>query len=702
MDRPRTAPHAMRRTRSSRASYSPRGLHLEPLEDRRMLATFSVGNTDDAGVGSLRQAIIDANNSLEADTIEFDQVVFESVQTISLASALPTILGEVIISGPGKNLLTLDAGNGTDNLSGTGDGFRVFDIDDGNSGNTVNVTLQGMTLTGGDVSGDGGAIATREDLTIEGVAIVDNATGPGTAGANGAPGQDGDNGTRGGHGGGIFSSGGNLTIIDSTISGNATGAGGAGGNGGDGANGTNGQDGGDGGYGGSGGYGGGIFSDGGDLDISNSTISGNSTGSGGMSGSAGQGGEPDLGGSGGSGGNGGDGGYGGNGGGIYSSVGEITISGSTISGNFTGAGNSGANGADGGSGATGGDGGYGGNGGNGGGMYSVEGSLEISSSTITGNWAGNGGAGGGSGLGGFLGGDGNDGNGGGVNSLGNDPVNVDNSIIAANLAVGADDDLRTGSVTLNINYSLIGVGDSLTLTSGTGNQLGTALLPIDPMLGPLAGNGGPTQTHALLPSSSAIDAGDPSIAFDVNEFDQRGASFFRVRDGNLFADIAIDMGAYEAQSAPSADFDQDGDVDGTDFLTWQRGFDTTMGATRENGNSDDDDDVDASDLAVWVATYVDGTLAIGGLQALSNPAISDPIALMSLSLLAVEHEADDKLSPQLFQPEVLSNENEEAVSVLNSQSAEAISGSVFASQDAHARDFLFSLNDDLLGDFFLE
>ncbi|MEM8943643.1 MAG: choice-of-anchor Q domain-containing protein [Planctomycetota bacterium] len=64
-----------------------------------------------------------------------------------------------------------------------------------------------------------------------------------------------------------------------------------------------------------------------------------------------------------------------------------------------------------------------------------------------------------------------------------------------------------------------------------------------------------------------------------------------------------DIGAYEAQIAPSADFDSDGDVDGTDFLAWQRGFGTTMGAVRSDGNSDDDGDVDVSDLAAWQVSY---------------------------------------------------------------------------------------------------
>lgn len=572
-----------------------------------MLATFAVTNANDAGLGSFRQAILDANGAAGADVIEFDQVQFATAQEINLQTALPTITGDLVILGTNADLITINAGRGTDGQHGTGDGFRVIDIDDGDAGNLLNVQIEGVTLTGGDVSGAGGGIQSRENLNLTDVAIIGNATGPGADGAFGLLGQDGEDGSRGGDGGGIFSSGGDLTIVGSTITGNSTGRGGNGGDGGDGIDGPNGDNGGDGGNGESGGYGGGIFTDGGNLVIASSTISGNSTGNGGTSGRGGDGGEGGFGGISGFGGRGGDGGYGGNGGGIYSSVGELTITGSTISGNFTGFGQSGGAGGEGGFGASGGDGGDGGNGGSGGGLYSVEGRLELSMSTITDNQASGGGAGGASGLGAFAGGDGSDGFGGGINSLGNDPFLIDNSILAANRAVGGSPDLVTGAVTLNIEYSILGDGDGLAINSSISNQIGTGLSPIDPKLGPLSANGGPTETHALLRDSPALDAGDPSITFNAGEYDQRGAPFSRVEDGNLVAGRVIDIGAYESQAPPSADFNQDGDVDGSDFLAWQRGFGTTSGALLADGNSDDDEDVDASDLAVWVATYGQST-----------------------------------------------------------------------------------------------
>lgn len=66
----------------------------------------------------------------------------------------------------------------------------------------------------------------------------------------------------------------------------------------------------------------------------------------------------------------------------------------------------------------------------------------------------------------------------------------------------------------------------------------------DPNLGPLADNGGPTQTHALLPGSPAIDTGDNSIcaAPPVNNLDQRGVA----RPQGVYCDI----GAFELEQTP--------------------------------------------------------------------------------------------------------------------------------------------------------
>ncbi len=53
----------------------------------------------------------------------------------------------------------------------------------------------------------------------------------------------------------------------------------------------------------------------------------------------------------------------------------------------------------------------------------------------------------------------------------------------------------------------------------------------------------------------------------------------------------------------SADFDEDGDIDGSDFLTWQRGFGTLLGASHADGDSDGDGDVDSDDLAAFQIAF---------------------------------------------------------------------------------------------------
>jgi hypothetical protein len=71
---------------------------LEALEDRTLLSTFTVINTADSGAGSLRQAILDANASGTAATIQFN-IPGSGVHVISVAAALPTITVPVTING---------------------------------------------------------------------------------------------------------------------------------------------------------------------------------------------------------------------------------------------------------------------------------------------------------------------------------------------------------------------------------------------------------------------------------------------------------------------------------------------------------------------------------------------------------------------------------------------------------------------------
>ena len=77
----------------------------------------------------------------------------------------------------------------------------------------------------------------------------------------------------------------------------------------------------------------------------------------------------------------------------------------------------------------------------------------------------------------------------------------------------------------------------------TGNITGQ-----DPLLGPLADNGGPTFTHVLLAGSPAIDSGDDSVLGPphILATDQRGAGFPRLQGAH------VDIGAYESALQPAA------------------------------------------------------------------------------------------------------------------------------------------------------
>ncbi len=137
-------------------------------------------------------------------------------------------------------------------------------------------------------------------------------------------------------------------------------------------------------------------------------------------------------------------------------------------------------------------------------------------------------------------------------------VTAKNTIIAGNIsAVGPD---FYGTLTSQ-GWNLIGNNTDATITPspGTADQIGTNAAPINPLLGPLANNGGPTQTMALLVGSPARDKGaaatDPLTNTAIST-DQRG--FARPFDDPAIANAAggngSDIGAFETQLADTAVF----------------------------------------------------------------------------------------------------------------------------------------------------
>ena len=166
-------------------------------------ATLTVTNTNDSGPNSLRQAMLDANASGVANTIDFAPSLKGQAGLIRLDSQLPVI----IAAGGG---LTIDGGGAEITISGNGQ-ERVFKV-----GPDGTLTLDTLQVQSG------------------------HATGPD------------------GYGGGIYNNGGNLTVRNSTIANNKADLGG-----------------------------GGIYNSSfgpgvnGDMDVSNTTISSNSAGRGG-------------------------------------------------------------------------------------------------------------------------------------------------------------------------------------------------------------------------------------------------------------------------------------------------------------------------------------------------------------------------------------------------------------------------------------
>ena len=144
-------------------------------------------------------------------------------------------------------------------------------------------------------------------------------------------------------------------------------------------------------------------------------------------------------------------------------------------------------------------------------------------------------------------------------------LTITNSTIASNVAVSIDKagGIRNVSGTFTIANTIFAnntpdncweqvplISDGHNLSSDGSCSLNIAsgnLLNVDPLLGALADNGGPTLTHALLPGSPAIDTGDDSVLGSPHNLstDQRGAGFPRLQGAH------VDIGAFEADPPPN-------------------------------------------------------------------------------------------------------------------------------------------------------
>lgn len=125
---------------------------------------------------------------------------------------------------------------------------------------------------------------------------------------------------------------------------------------------------------------------------------------------------------------------------------------------------------------------------------------------------------------------------------------IENTLIAQNSAILGPDVRNNGGTVLSQGYNLVGDTSSSGWVAGIADQLGDSIAPIDPLVLPLANNGGPTATVGLSPASPCVDAGN-AAGGPLN--DQRGM----LRTFNAQADI----GAFEYHnpvSIPSENISQ--------------------------------------------------------------------------------------------------------------------------------------------------
>ncbi len=180
-----------RRVRPRRKSRAGMPIRIEKLEDYVLPSSYIVTTTADTGSSplSLRQAILDANANA-GSTIQFNIPTSDSGYsngswTITLGSALPQITANTTITGLGASEL-LVSGN---NLSG------VFVIHSG-----ATVAISGLTIEDGNAT-EGGGIDNLGNLTLTDSTVTGNT-------AN--------------YGGGIYSSFATLSLIGTTVSGNTS------------------------------------------------------------------------------------------------------------------------------------------------------------------------------------------------------------------------------------------------------------------------------------------------------------------------------------------------------------------------------------------------------------------------------------------------------------------------------------------------
>lgn len=124
-------------------------------------------------------------------------------------------------------------------------------------------------------------------------------------------------------------------------------------------------------------------------------------------------------------------------------------------------------------------------------------------------------------------------------------LNAEGSSFSSSIVAGNSSNIGNRDNVFGLPPQVFSISGSNNLIVGNAANIAVPVdtLSVDPLLEPLAANGGPTRTHALSAASPAIDAGANIQDF---AYDQRGPAYVRVYAG------APDIGAFEAQPVAGA------------------------------------------------------------------------------------------------------------------------------------------------------
>jgi hypothetical protein len=181
-------------------------------------------------------------------------------------------------------------------------------------------------------------------------------------------------------------------------------------------------------------------------------------------------------------------------------------------------------------------------------------------------------------------------------------------------------------------------------------------------------------------------------------FDQRGADFDRVVDGNAAGGPRMDIGAYERQITPvlPGDYNLDGFVNAADYTVWRNNLNVNVTAFHEP-DGDGNGLIDGNDYAVWKSNYGNTPPTAGAGASLGqNAEVAISTTTDALSTIASQPTATDEhsASVELAQRGVVAgrslNTSEAAEGTVVGPSA--LIGIDFASRETRARESFVCLH----------